>query len=495
MPTHIEQEIKLQVPRRFDLSALTEGVNGYTASPVSAHRLSTVYYDTDDLQLTRWGCSLRFRRGQGWTLKLPGGRSNGTLLRVEHTFNGPRTAPPLKALELVSAFLRGRNVRAVSKLRTLRKSIHLHGTSGEEVAEVVDDDVRVLSDGRVVDRFREVEIELQNGAPTSTLDVIRRYLQSAGAGVVDDTPKNVRAIGAAALAPPETYCQRPTAQSAAAMVVRYSLATSVETLLRCDAPLRLSMDAETVHQARVATRKLRSDLRTFMPLLDEAWARDLRGKIKWLADELGAVRDADVLVARLRGRASRLPPEDAQPAEVVIERFARECNEARSQLAKILRDKRYIDLLEELVEAASDPCLEPSASDPALAVLPQLVQERWKKLCKAVDELQDNADDEQLHQVRIKAKRCRYAAETIIPIGGKPIGRFARRVERLQKVLGDLHDAVVAEQRLREISDGHGVVFAAGGLAAMEAITADEARSSWQKAWKKASKKALREWM
>jgi CHAD domain-containing protein len=494
MPVHIEQEVKLQAPRRFSLSSLAQGVNGYTASPLSVSKLSTTYYDTDDLRLTRWGCALRFRRGQGWTLKLPGGDSNGTA-RIEHTFEGTANRPPREALEIVSAFLRGKPVEPVAKLRTTRMSLQLRSATGEEVAEVVDDDVRVLSGGKVADRFREIEIELQDGAPAATLDDLRRCLQEAGAGAVDQTPKNLRAIGAGALAPPELYCERPSAHSTAAEVVRYSLCSSVEQLLRCDAPLRLTMDAEAVHKARVATRKLRSDLRTYMPLLDEAWTRALRNDVKWLADELGAVRDADVLLERLRGRATRLPLEDQKAADAVIAIFDKECSAARDRLAKLLRQKRYLDLLDELVTAAAEPRFAAKASEPALDVLPSLVRRRWKQLCKAVDGLSDPPGDDQLHQVRIKAKKCRYAAEAAGPVGGKPVARFAKRVAKLQTILGDLHDAVVAEQRLREVRDGHALVFAAGAMASMEARVAEEARASWKKAWKKAAKKSLRTWL
>jgi CHAD domain-containing protein len=127
--------------------------------------------------------------------------------------------------------------------------------------------------------------------------------------------------------------------------------------------------------------------------------------------------------------------------------------------------------------------------------LPQLAEEPWKKLCKAVDQLPERTDDKKLHQIRIKAKRCRYAVEAVAPVGGKAAVRFARRVANVQKVLGDLHDAVVAEQRLREIKGARGEVFAAGGLAAMEALVAADARIAWRKAWKKASKKSLRSWM
>jgi inorganic triphosphatase YgiF len=375
MAVHIEHEMKLQVPRRFDLGTVAEGLNGFSAGALTARRLSTVYYDSDDLRLTRWGCSLRYRSGDGWTVKFPSSRSNGALVRVEHTFEGSSRTPPAQALALLSAYLRGKTVGPVAKLRTLRKSMAVHGDAGEELAEIVDDDVRVLDDRKVVDRFREIEIELCDGAPPATLDVLRRCLQAAGAGAVDETPKNVRALGAPATAPPEVYCAHPDALSTAEDVVRYALGGSVRTLLRCDAPLRVSMDAETVHQARVATRRLRSDLRTFMPLLEGAWAAALRDKIAWLADELGSVRDADVLLARLHRQAGTLPPKDANAARVVIDGFEVECRRARKRLAEVLQDRRYVELLDELVAAAAHPQLDASASAPARATLPQLVDE------------------------------------------------------------------------------------------------------------------------
>jgi CHAD domain-containing protein len=254
------------------------------------------------------------------------------------------------------------------------------------------------------------------------------------------------------------------------------------------------MDPEVVHVSRVATRRLRSDLRSFLPILDAQWASSLREHVKWLGDELGLVRDADVLVARLRHDAAQLPKEDEQAAEAVIDRFAAQCVAARQELRKILREPRYVALLDELVVAAAEPKLAAQAGTPAQEVLPSLVREPWKKLCKTVDELDETADDDELHAVRIKAKRCRYTAEAIAKVGGKPAARFARRVEKLQRILGDLHDAVVAEQRLRTIKGDPEEVFVAGGLAAMEAQAANDARSSWRKAWKRASKKNVRFW-
>src|SRR6267378_4262098 len=67
----IEREIKLVAAPDFRLPALDGLVDGLSASEVETLKLSTVYYDTPDLRLTRWGCGLRLREGEGWTVKLP----------------------------------------------------------------------------------------------------------------------------------------------------------------------------------------------------------------------------------------------------------------------------------------------------------------------------------------------------------------------------------------------------------------------------------------
>src|SRR4029077_9719881 len=92
----------------------------------------------------------------------------------------------------------------------------------------------------------------------------------------------------------------------------------------------------------------------------------------------------------------------------------------------------------------------PSPDDPARDVLPALVRRPWRQLRRAVAELGEQPEDAALHQVRIRAKRGRYAAEAAIPVFGKAAERFADAVADLQGVLGDLNDAVVAEAWLRE---------------------------------------------
>src|SRR4029077_868377 len=122
-----------------------------------------------------------------------------------------------------------------------------------------------------------------------------------------------------------------------------------------DLLVRTSKDPEAVHQARVATRKLRSHLRTFGPLLEPEWTEPLRSELGWLAMALGAVRDREVLLERLRERAKSLPASDARSASSLLHILEVEIESLRKKLDTDLDSQRYVDLLESLVAAAHAP--------------------------------------------------------------------------------------------------------------------------------------------
>src|SRR5205807_5494906 len=156
----------------------------------------------------------------------------------------------------------------------------------------------------------------------SLLDPLLDRLRTAGAGEPDPVPKHVRALGPAALEPPEVAERPLPARPDVLGVVRNALAAAVTLILRHDPLVRLGGDPEYVHQARVGTRRLRSHLRTFRPLLDREWAAGLRAELSWLDDELGRARDAEVLLDRLRSLAGHLPDEDQRPAAALLEQLA-----------------------------------------------------------------------------------------------------------------------------------------------------------------------------
>ena len=279
--------------------------------------------------------------------------------------------------------------------------------------------------------------------------------------------------------------------------VRAALDASVARLIAHEPAVRKGEDPEAVHQARVATRRLRSDLRTFRDLLDPKWAASLRDELAWLAGALGAVRDADVLLARLRGTVAQLPDADRRVADGVLAGLEVDRDRARTALLDAIDGRRYHELVGRLQEAARAPERSAAAAAPAGDVLPGLVRKPWRRLARAVDDLGPSPSDQALHDVRKRAKRVRYAAEAAAPVTGKRARRLARALARLQDVLGDHQDAVVAERWLRDALETATPrqTFVVGQLAAMERAGADDSRAAWRKVWQAAARKRLRRWI
>ncbi|HKV87373.1 MAG TPA: CYTH and CHAD domain-containing protein [Candidatus Dormibacteraeota bacterium] len=494
----LEREVKLGAGPAFHLPDLNGVIDGAAVTPPEAVRLETVYFDTPDLRLARWGVSLRHRAGEGWTLKLPGSLAGAMLQRDELTFQGGSKKPPEAALAVVRAYVRKAELLPVARLSTLRRRVRLVDASGTRLAEVVDDEVSVRDGRRVAARFREIEVEVPaangDGGDGIVTPLVGR-LRGAGAGAPDPTPKHIRALGPRAMEPPEVAAEAIAPAAPAKEVIRHVLAGSVAALLHNDPLVRTSADPEAVHQARVATRKLRSNLRTFGPLLDVEWTEPLRAELGWLAMGLGAVRDREVLLERLRERAKSLPSADQRSAATLLQLLEKEIESARKKLLTDIDSTRYVDLLERLVAASHTPATTPEADQPATAVLPALATSPWRRLRSAVRHLPEPPSDPELHQVRILAKRARYAAEAVAPVVGGAAEAFARAAAKLQTVLGEHQDSVTAQAWLRGAPASGRRAFVAGELIALEHIAAQKARAQWPKVWTSLDRKRLRGWM
>jgi len=492
-----EREVKLSVPATFTLPDLSD-LEGLVATPAEPRRYQTVYVDTEDLRLARWDCSLRHRQGEGWTLKFPATSEGVLVVRDELAFEGEARRVPPQASDLFRAYARGSELRPVARLRTLRRRVELSDAEGARLGEIVDDEVSVMDGARVAARFREVEVEVavQADVPPPLLDAIVARLREAGASPTDGTPKYRQALGARASAPPDVVVPELGPEASVGEVVRGAAAASVVRLLRHDAGVRLGADIEDVHQARVATRRLRSDLRTFRDVIDPDWDAALREELGWLGGELGTVRDLDVQLERLRGRVAALPEEDLPVGERLVARLSERRDAAREHLLVGMRSERYVALLDRLVEAAREPAVVPdAASAPAVMALGAVMERPWKHLKGALDGLGEDAADADLHMARIRTKRARYAAEAVEAVFGKRARAFAREAAALQGVLGEHQDAVVAQAWLREVATGGGRrAFVAGELAMLERQAASAARARWRGVWKDLSRKRLRFW-
>jgi CHAD domain-containing protein len=322
--------------------------------------------------------------------------------------------------------------------------------------------------------------------PDERLEELEKLLRGAGAGKPDRVPKNVRALGDRAREP---EIEPPALGAPCCMgeVARAALAASVERIVRYDAPLRLHPDDEIVHHARVAVRRLRSDLRSFLPLFDESWACALRDRLSWLQDGLSAARDADVLIAGLRRRSEGLADADRRRIDELLRPFCDEREAAYERVRAMLTDERYVPLVQDLVDAAHRPRLTSAAADRVRDGIPAIVDDAWSTLRKRVRKRSRPPSDRELHRIRIAAKRMRYAAEAVAPVAGRSARALARATERVQTILGEEHDAVVAFRRLRDLAhEEH--AFIAGQLAALEIQAEHDARAAWRDAWRSAKR-------
>ncbi len=251
-------------------------------------------------------------------------------------------------------------------------------------------------------------------------------------------------------------------------------------------------ETDAVHDARVATRRLRSDLRTFRPVLDESWSEPLRDELRWVGRLLGNVRDADVLRELLETRADELPPGEHAVALRLVARLRAERAEDREALLEALRSDRYSALVGALTAAVSDPHVQDGpGTRSARKVAPGLVRQPWRRLRKAVRSLPGTPTDQELHTVRKRAKSVRYAAEAAAPVIGKPARRFAKRMEDIQEILGTHQDLVVADMWLVDVLrdiDASDEAFVAGKLDGLLNLERERIRSEWPDTWRAAER-------
>lgn len=502
-----EIETKLDVHGAFVVPDLVDDASGIHADVVQPRvSLRAAYYDAADLRLARAGVTLRHRTGEGaprWTLKLPRPTVGTGLDRDELSVEGTAARVPASLAELVTARLRGEALKPVALLRTLRTTHLLLDEGGIALAEVVDDTVSLLEGRTVVTRFREVEVELRDGvdgaerAASSAVDT----LVAAGAVVSRQVPKLVRALGPGATGPDDLPPLLPVGKKDPALaLVRRALADGVRRLVETDPGVRRD-SPDAVHQMRVACRRLRSDLRTFRPLLADPRMERLRIELAWLADCLGASRDLEVLRERLAQTAvsDRLSPLDAVAVATVDELLAAQQGDARPDVLAALASPRYVALLDLLVAVAREPVGSDRAGERCADALPDLVGTTWGHLAKRAKKLHLDDPDDDWHRVRILAKRARYAAEVAAVVLGGPAKRTAKAATAVQTLIGEHQDAAVAAERVLELPAERPtdleLAVTCGRLAERERAAVTAARLAFLELWPEASGAKTTAWM
>jgi len=455
-----ETELKLRVP---------EGaVTSLRRSPVltalrqrrgSRRQLFTVYYDTPSLALAKKGMTLRVRhigRRKVQGVKLADGGSGGAILQrpeVENEIEGDRPDIGLIADEnvrkLISEAAGSESLAPafVSEFGRTTWPVRL-GDSDIEVALDVGE-IRAGENGAVP--ISEVELELKSGRPdklielalalgrTVPISIERRSKAERGFALVTGLPATpVRAT-------PVELDPETSQRDAFLTLARNCMAHlgGNEAAVRAGNP-------EGIHQMRVAARRLRALLACFRDLLATRVAEEFKTELRWLMKALGPARDLDVFIAdTLDPLAERLPEHKALRELSAIARKA--ADRARSEAQAAIAMPRYAQFLLTVDLRlgngdwiAGNAEVDASVSSVAHANL----RRRGRRLLKIGGDHQA-LEIEQLHQIRIAAKKMRYACEFFRSLySRKMVRRYLKRLGALQDRLGTLNDAVAGRRLL-----------------------------------------------
>jgi CHAD domain-containing protein len=471
-----ERELKLTASDGLEL---VEGLG----EPIESRVFTSMYYDTPDRALAAAGVTLRRRLENGknlWQLKLP-----GRGFRTEVELPGGPARPPRALRQSLVGLSRGQKLEEAARLKTRRSGVQVRGAGGE-LAEIVVDSVSVLDNGRVDSTFSEIEVELLDG-DKAALKQLAKELRRRGASASDGRPKLFRALGFVPREPTE-----PGAKAPAGSHLAVYLARQRKELLAHDPGVRLASDPEDVHRMRVGARRARSALAIARPILDRDVTEPLRAELKWLGNALGSVRDLDVLIEHMRAELDALPADDRFAAERLVQVLATERDVAHAQLVETLESVRYLALLDSLASVALKPPLNGRKKGVTF-----LAAREFRKLRDLVGALPRDPSDAELHRVRVRAKRARYAGELAEGAVGKKASRFVSRAKRLQDIIGEHQDAVVARERIQQAlgsSRGARVAFAAGRLVEREGVRRRRARTEWPQAWRKLEQSGRSAW-
>jgi CHAD domain-containing protein len=335
------------------------------------------------------------------------------------------------------------------------------------------------------------------------LDELEPRLRELGARPSAAASKVGRALaGVLADTPPADSGSPP--DSAGEVVLEY-LRGQLEAILANDPKVRRE-EPDSVHQMRVAARRLRSTLQSFRPILDRERTEPVIEELRWLGTVLGPAREAQVQHERLMAELRALPPELlAGPVlSRVDSHLGAEYARARASALQELRGRRYLDLLDALHRLVEHPPLDGKAGEPATAVLPRLVRRAQRRVRRRVRravtaDRRGAGGDTALHEARKAAKRARYAATAVAPAFGKPARRSARRLKAVQGLLGDHQDLVVSGGELRSLgmtahAQGENG-FAYGVVLGQDRAEAARLRAELPRAWRRADRRRIRRWM
>jgi CHAD domain-containing protein len=213
-------------------------------------------------------------------------------------------------------------------------------------------------------------------------------------------------------------------------------------------PGALEGDSHGVHQARVASRRLREAVPVLASGVKGTKARKVLGKVRRLTTALGTVRELDVTLQII----DELVADETLPRPALEDVRGRVVTEREARRTVMLKRLDHVNLskLDRRLGTVGDVLIE-TGSEAWRDALGARLLKRSKALASAMAAAGHLYAPEQLHQVRIAAKKLRYAMELAFDAGVKSASAPVRAVKRAQDTLGRLHDLQVLQSHVAAV--------------------------------------------
>jgi CHAD domain-containing protein len=279
----------------------------------------------------------------------------------------------------------------------------------------------------------------------------------------------------------------------AALTLRSALGVHLRALAAAEDGVRAG-DVEPVHQVRVATRRLRATLALFAPLVPKGLARFAERELAWLGTAVGSVRDLDVLDEAVADLAKRLDPELRGTLGPIAVAIRERRSVARDALVKTLASARCRRLRTRIGTFAGSRL--PTTTNGRLGeVAPRLLRPLLRTTLRAGRQVSAESSPAEVHRLRVRVKRLRYALETLRGPEDKATGKLLRRLIRLQDLLGDYQDAVTQAAWLRTHAEttllAPGPLLGVGALLQLLARRARRRRKRFPETWQRVDQQKL----
>jgi CHAD domain-containing protein len=464
----------------LSIAALTERVgNRLEFGPRATVRVTLL--ETFDWRLHDAGCMLTREREAGRRSLIWRARDQRRpyVLPVDSEVRVARDLPEGFLRDELAALIEMRALLPMAVARVRRQTARITDQRGNTAVRLMIEETAALDrSNRVVgERHRTVTVQ-PVAIRQPKLNHLLELLRNSGAGGESTIAPLIAATAARGRSPGDysskpQHALRPDQRSDEA--VRAILGHLLDTATANVPGVLADIDVEFLHDLRVASRRARSALGQIKKVLPKPEVERLAEELEWLGSVTNRCRDLDVYLLELDGYRKQLG-DDADAIDDLERLLRRERAKALRRVRSALRSRRFDALVvawRTVLIAAPDGEEPANAARPIAELASRRILRAYRRMADRGSRLADPPLPEELHRLRIDAKKLRYLLEFFSTLYPKAtITSLVKELKSFQDVLGGFNDMETQRTHLTEeaerlMAGGHTralTVFAMGRL-------------------------------